>query len=81
MAPEPTVIARARQRSSVVLPAPERPMIATNCPGWMVAETWSRARLVRKFLATRSMLMTGEMIDLMPFATLAGLHCASVTAP
>jgi hypothetical protein len=42
MAPVVTVVARDRQRSSVVFPAPDRPITATNWPGGMVAETaWS----------------------------------------
>jgi hypothetical protein len=68
-----------RDLAGEAVPAPERPMIATNWPGWMVAETWSSARLPRKLLATRSMLMTGDTIDVMSRATVAGLHCPSMT--
>src|SRR2546430_9099808 len=60
MLPSLTGIEQARQRSKVVLPAPDLPMMATNSPGRMVAVTCSRACLASKRLLTRSSIMQGE---------------------
>src|SRR5262245_13637361 len=59
MLPSLTGIEQARQRSKVVLPAPNLPMMATNSPGRMVAVTCSRACLASKRLLTRSSTMNG----------------------
>jgi len=36
--------------------------------------------LPRKLLAIRSMLITGETIDLMSYVTVAGAYCVSMTS-
>src|SRR6185436_6474290 len=54
--------ARDRQRRRVVLPAPDLPMTATNCPGSITAERSSRAgaALPAKTLPTASSVTAGE---------------------
>src|SRR5262249_62074040 len=56
--------ARVRQRRKVVLPAPERPITATNSPGSTVREMRSRARRPPKSLLARSSLTIGELLML-----------------
>ena len=51
IAPSVGTMARDRHRSSVVFPAPERPMTATNSPGRMQVETDSSATWAPKRLA------------------------------
>ncbi len=81
MAPALSDVARDRQRSSVVLPAPERPMMATNWPGWTVAETASSARVAPKIRVARSRVMTGDTGVVMTDVTVMGACCPPVTAP
>jgi len=57
-----TVVARERQRSSVVFPAPDFPMTATNSPGAIRAETSARAGAVLpgKLRPTASRVTAGD---------------------
>src|SRR5262249_36051212 len=62
MAPRVTRAARERQRRSVVLPAPDLPMTATNWPGSIVTDRPSRAGAAfpGKILATLSSVTAGD---------------------
>src|SRR5919106_498811 len=61
MAPVVTGVEWARQRSSVVLPAPDLPMTATNSPGRIVVVTFSRARLRAKHFVTWCNVIIGDI--------------------
>src|SRR5918998_5848437 len=60
MTPVVTGVERARQRSSVVLPAPDLPMTATNSPGRIAVVTFSRARLRAKHFVTWCNVIVGD---------------------
>src|SRR5215510_11802236 len=81
MAPPLTSAARERQRSRVVLPAPDLPMTATNCPGSIVADRSTRAGAVLpgKRLVTASSVRAGDRSATMSPPTLARPRCEFVT--
>src|SRR5499426_3801857 len=81
MAPRVTRAARERQRRSVVLPAPDLPMTATNCPGSIVTDRSSRAGAAfpGKILATLSSITAGDRSATMSGPTVARPHCDFVT--
>src|SRR5215470_6363273 len=81
MAPRVTTVARERQRRSVVLPAPDLPMTATNWPGSIVADRSSRAGAAfpGKILATLSSVTTGDRSATMSGPTVATPRCDIVT--
>src|SRR5262249_57076401 len=74
-------VAQERQRSRVVWPAPDFPMTATNCPGWIVAErsTSAGAALPGKILATASSVTAGERSATMTGPTVDAPYCDFAT--